>query len=131
MSRRSIGVLVLLGILASSTLLFAQELWSIAPAGTRAVVVVANIESFSNQIDSLAKEMRLLQPGVLESAKQSSKIRTGLDPTGPLLWFYGPPSKSSSPIAYLLPATNPKKLISQLDPQREGPWKRVTIGGTE
>lgn len=132
MRLQSASLLVLFGILsAPATPLVAQDHWSEAPVNTRAVVAVANMRSFSTKIDRAAMEMGLLQPGVLESAKLQSGIRNGLNETGPLLWFYGPPTANRSPVTYLLPASNHQRLIFQLKPKREGRFQKVTVGNKE
>ncbi|MCA9055300.1 MAG: hypothetical protein KDA75_15775 [Planctomycetaceae bacterium] len=105
--------------------------WSVVPVNTRAVAVVPNMRRFSDELDQMARLMRLVQPGVLEYAMRTSAISTGLDQSGALIWVYGPPTNGATPIAYLLPASDGAQLRRGIRAIPDGDVHRATIGNRE
>ena len=105
--------------------------WSAAPASTRAVAIVPNMQQFSDKLDQLAGLLNLPAPGVLEFSMAQSGINQGLRRDGPLMWFLGPRQSQDTPTVYLLPADNYSRMIRRLHPQKNTPFDLATVNGKQ
>lgn len=92
--------------------------WSIAPARTRALSIVRDMQGFSEKLDHVARICGRQPPHVLERSLSQSRINAGLDRHGSLIWLFGKPERRSTvvPIVYALPSTDHDRLVAPFRP---------------
>ncbi|MCO8125405.1 thermonuclease family protein [Stieleria sp. TO1_6] len=87
--------------------------WSIAPPNTTAIVMVSNMQKFSDKIDELASSVSLEKPSVLNYAMKISGFNAGLRKDGNLMWWFGPKRE----VVYVIPCHLGHPLIRGLGKQ--------------
>ncbi|MEZ5944830.1 MAG: hypothetical protein R3C18_25875 [Planctomycetaceae bacterium] len=108
-------VIVLTGLLSFPYVSMAvgqdETPWEKAPQETRAIVIVPNMRSFSDNLDWVASVIGVDAPHVLRTGKEQSGIDRGLNDEGCLMFWVGPRAGSGNSHAYLLPASDSRQLI--------------------
>jgi hypothetical protein len=134
--RRTIWRLALLTavVLVAGTTARAADVLNHVPDTALAVIVVNNAEKGSAKIDDVAKTLQLPSPGVLNLITGEANLDKGLNKQGAVAAvMFAPPEGQSNPRGVvLIPTTDYKALIGQLEPgEADGKKTPVVINDKE
>jgi hypothetical protein len=121
-------------LLAVGTTARAADVLNHVPDTALAVIVVNNAEKGSAKIDDVAKTLQLPSPGVLNLITGEANLDKGLNREGAAAAvMFAPPEGQSNPrVVVLVPTTDYKALIGQLEPgEADGKKTPVVINDKE
>ncbi len=134
--RRSVGLALVLWLLAASLVQAAADPLSVIPSDALGVVVINNLADTSARIQKLTEKMQIPVPELLPMAQLYTGAQQGLDDQGSLAAAIFPGddelSSWSSMVAVFVPVTDYKAFIDQLQPDDAGDeMSAVTIFGMQ